>query len=98
MTYFYKVRGTIARKIGGNPPSDEYVAIDPQGVLRHIKNGEILEDTPIAYPTDITMDTKELYKDEMGKMLARDMLFPKYRKKKMSKPRKIKVVRKCKCK
>lgn len=101
MTYFYKVHGTIARKIGGDPPAEEYVAIDPQGVLRHIKGGEIVEETQIAYPVDITMDTKELFKDEMGKQLARDMLFPKYRKKKMSKKkpmRKVKVVKKCKCK
>jgi hypothetical protein len=100
MTYFYKVHGTIARKIGGDPPANEYVAIDPKGILRHIKNGEIIEETSISYPTDITVDTKDLYKDEIGKMLARDMLFPKYRKAKntKSKSRKIKVVKKCKCK
>lgn len=99
MTYFYKVRGTIARKIGGSPPADEYVAMDPQGALRYVKNGEVIEETQISYPTDITVDTKELYKDTVGKQLARDMLFPKYRKKKPSKPiRKIKVAKKCKCK
>jgi hypothetical protein len=97
MTYFYKVHGTIARKVGGNPPSEEYVAIDPQGVLRHVKNGEIVEETQISYPTDITMDTKDLYKDEMGKQLARDMLFPKYRKKKTSSKPKLKI-KTCRCK
>lgn len=101
MTYFYKVHGTIARKIGGNPPTDEYVAMDPQGTLRHVKDGELLEETQISYPIDTNMDTKELFKDTMGKQLARDMLFPTYRKKKMTKSkssRKVNVVKKCKCK
>jgi len=99
MTYFYKVRGTIARKIGGIPPANEYVAVDPQGIVRHIKNGDILNEISLEIPND-DLDSQEFYKSEMGKQVARDMLLPKYRKKKTtSKPtRKVKIVKKCKCK
>lgn len=102
MTYFYKVHGTIARKIGGEPPADDYVAMDSNGRLKHILHGEVIEENYVIYPTDATTsELKELYKNEMGKALARDMLFPKFRKKKSSKPkplRKVKVDKKCKCK
>jgi len=107
MTYFYKVAGTIARKVGGEPPASEYVAIDPKGIVRHIKNGEIIEEKPIGSFTKSTSDIpedyaelKELYDSEIGKRMARGMLIA-YRKKKTMKPkpvRKIKVVKKCTCK
>jgi|WetSurMetagenome_2_1015567.scaffolds.fasta_scaffold213295_2 hypothetical protein len=101
--YFYKIGGTIARKIGGEPPSNEYVAIDPKSMVRHIKNGEIIEEFQLAYPIDAATDKglMELYKETETKRLARDILFPKSRKKKIMKPkpaRKIKVVKKCICK
>lgn len=102
MTYFYKMQGTIARKIGGEPPAEEYVAIDPKGIVRHIKKGEILEEEPITYPKEYmeAPELKDFYMTEYGKQMAREMLFPKYRKKKTSsKPtRKIKVDKKCTCK
>jgi len=105
--YFYKVAGTIARKIGGNPPATEYVAIDSKGIVRHIKNGQIIEEQPLEFPEDESQyseselkELKELYKDTMGSKIARSMLIS-YRKKKSMKPktiRKVKVVKKCKCK
>lgn len=94
MTYFYKIKGTIARKIGGEPPANEYVAIDPQGVVRHVNNDEIIEEQPMKLPEG---ELKELYKDTMGKQIARTMLFPAYRKKKTI-SRKIKVGKRCICK
>jgi hypothetical protein len=96
MTYFYKIHSTIARKIGGEPPADEYVAIDPQGVVRHVKNNEIIEETPIEFPNNASQDQITLYKDAMGSQIAKNMLFPKYRKKKNT--RKIKVGKRCICK
>jgi len=103
MTYFYKVGGSIARKIGGTPPAKEYVAIDSENVIKHIKNGEVIEEREMAYPIETidNKDLKNLYEDLEIKKLARDMLFPKYRKKKTtkSKPtRKVKINKKCKCK
>ena len=105
--YFYKVGGTIARKIGGEPPADEYVAIDPKGIVRHIKNGQIIEEQPLEFPEDESQysaselkELKDLYKDAMGSKIARGMLIS-YRKKKTMKPkstRKVKVVKKCTCK
>jgi len=109
MTYFYKSNGTLARKIGGTPPADEYVAIDPQGILRHVKNNTILEEQPIIFPDKDNSnytppelkDIKEIYTDITGKKIAKTMLFPQYRQKKItkSKPiRKTKSSKKCKCK
>jgi hypothetical protein len=105
--YFYKVAGTIARKVGGEPPALEYVAIDPKGIVRHIKNGQIIEEQPLEFPEDESQysaselkEVRELYKDTMGSKIARGMLIA-YRKKKTMKPkslRKIKVAKKCKCK
>jgi hypothetical protein len=107
MTYFYKVAGTIARKVGGEPPASEYVAIDPKGIIRHIKNGQIIEERPLDFPENESQyssselkELKELYNDAMGSKIARGMLIS-YRKKKTMKPkpvRKIKVVKKCTCK
>lgn len=94
MTYFYKIKGTIARKIGGEPPADEYVAIDPQGIVRHVKDNEIVEEQPMELPKG---KLKDLYTDTMGKQIARGMLFPAYRKKK-TKSRKVKVGKRCICK
>ena len=95
MTYFYKMSGTIARKVGGNPPTNEYVAIDPKGVIRHVKNEQIIEEQYIDVPKDATKDQEELYKEMMSSQIAKEMLFPKYRKKKTMKPKSIK---RCKCK
>jgi hypothetical protein len=102
MTYFYKVGGTIARKIGGEPPANEYVAIDKEHTMRHIKNGEIIEEFNLAFPIETMGDPelKEFYANMEGKRLARGMLIA-HRKKKTMKPkpsRKIKVVKKCTCK
>lgn len=109
MTYFYKVAGTVARKIGGEPPATtDYVAIDPKGIVRHVKNGMIIEEVPLEFPEDESKysasdikELKELYTSTAGLDLAKSMLFPRYRKKKTMKPksiRKVKVVKKCKCK
>jgi hypothetical protein len=95
MTYFYKMSGTIARKVGGEPPANEYVAIDPKGIIRHVKNEEILEEQSIDIPKDATKDQAELYKDVVSSQIAKTMLFPNYRKKK---PARSKAVTKCKCK
>jgi hypothetical protein len=99
MTYFYKNGGTISRKIGGEPPANEYVAIDPQGVVRHIKDDNIVEEIPIDVSSISDKDI-DLYKEVISSQMAKDMLYPKYRKK-INKPksmRKIKVVKKCICK
>jgi len=100
--YFYKNGGTISHKLGGDPPAEEYIARDPQGIMRHIKNGNIIEELPI--PTNdysgMSHEERELYKDVVSSQMAKDMLYPKYRKK-INKPksmRKIKVVKKCICK
>ena len=93
MTYFYKIHSTIARKIGGEPPADEYVAIDPQGVVRHVKNNEVIEEQPMKLPEG---ELKDLYKDAMGSQIAKTMLFPAYRKKKIT--RKVKIGKRCICK
>lgn len=109
MTYFYKVAGTIARKVGGEPPAVlEYVAIDPKGMMRHIKNDIVVEEMPLEFPEDESnysaselRELKELYNSTAGITMAKQMLFSKYRKKKTTKPkpiRKVKVVKKCKCK
>jgi hypothetical protein len=97
--YFYKNGGTISRKIGGEPPAKEYVAIDPQGVVRHVKDDNIVEEIPI-HISDISEKDVELYKEVISSQIAKDMLYPKYRKK-LNKPksiRKLKVVKKCICK
>ena len=103
MTYFYKVGGTIARKIGGDPPGTEYVALDKQHTIRHVKNGEVVETMTIGFPLDAAgdKDLMDLYEDMESKNIARSMLIPTYRKKKTIKPkptRKVKVVKKCTCK
>jgi len=108
MTYFYKIQGTIARKVGGEPPTTEYVAIDPKGIVRHIKNDQIIEEQLLEFPENESnyspselKELKDLYKDTMGLKIARGMLIPSYRKKRTMKPksvRKIKVVKKCTCK
>ena len=98
--YFYKNGGTISHKLGGDPPAEEYVAIDPQGVVRHIKDDKIIEEIPIEVPDNISEDERLLFKNAVSSQLARGMLYPKYRKK-INKPksiRKIKVVKKCICK
>jgi hypothetical protein len=104
MTYFYKVGGTIAQKIGGEPPADEYVALDKQHTVRHIKNGHIIDEMLIEFPSEAegNKDLMDLYEDIESKKIAHSMLSRiRFRKKKSikSKPaRKIKVVKKCTCK
>jgi hypothetical protein len=100
--YFYKNGGTISRKIGGEPPAKEYVAIDPQGVVRHVKDDNIVEETPIPMDNfpNMSQDEIQLYKEAVSSQMAKDMLYPKYRKK-INKPksiRKLKVGKRCKCK
>ena len=97
--YFYKNGGTISHKLGGDPPANEYVAVDPQGVVRHVKDDNIIEETPIDV-SGISGKDVELYKDLISSQMARNLLYPKYRKKiNKSKPmRKLKVGKRCKCK
>jgi len=97
--YFYKNGGTISHKLGGDPPANEYVAVDPQGVVRHVKDDNIIEEIPIDV-SGISGKDVELYKDLISSQMARNLLYPKYRKKiNKSKPmRKLKVGKRCKCK
>jgi hypothetical protein len=111
MTYYWKINGMIAKKIGGDPPSTEYAAVDPKGIVRHIKNDEIIEERTIEFPEISQEDRKqfdpaslqeikEIYKNGAGYKIAKDMLLPKYRRKITMKPksiRKIKVDKKCIC-
>jgi len=89
MTYYFKIKGTLARKEGGEPPTvDEYVAVGKDNVVRYFKNGQIVDKTEIAFPIDADTSTEiSLFKDLMGKKLAKDMLYPQFRKKKTSKPK-----------
>jgi hypothetical protein len=104
MTYFYKVGGTIARKIGGEPPAGEYVALDKQHTVRHMKDGHIIDEMEIEFPSDAKgdKDLMDLYEDIESKKIAHSMLSRiRFRKKKTIKPksaRKVKVVKKCTCK
>jgi|WetSurMetagenome_2_1015567.scaffolds.fasta_scaffold40832_5 hypothetical protein len=70
MTYFYMNKGTVLRQDGGEPPSNNYVAVDPQGVMRYVKNGVVDQAQIIKPGSD---ETK----------MALNML--KYRKKKTKK-------------
>jgi hypothetical protein len=99
MTYYYKIKGTLARKEGGDPPStDEYTAVGKDDIVRHIKGGEIVEERGIEYPPDATPgELRDLYKSTLGFMITKNMLYPQYRKKSKSKPksiRKTKIVTK----
>jgi hypothetical protein len=109
MTYFYKNYGSISRKIGGEPPATEYVALDPQGTLRYVKDGKILEEFPIdmsdkhlsEYSPSEAKSLKAMYQDSMAMTMAKELLYPSYRKNKTTKPkgsRKVKIDKKCKCK
>jgi hypothetical protein len=107
MTYFYKIGGAIARKVGERPEVNEYVAFDKKHTLRHIKNGELINTVTLPFPSDMAKDEEfneelmDLYKDIESSKIARSMLIPTYRKKKSAKPkslRKVKVVKKCTCK
>jgi len=103
MTYFYLNKGVLSQKIGGDPPSNEYVAIDPTGIVRHVKNGEIVQAQKIEYPViskteligidPIEMGkVKDIYTKGAGFKIAKNMLG--YRKRKTTKSK----VKRCKCK
>lgn len=72
MTYYYLDKGTLFKKIGGDPPTTEYVAIDPLGTVRHIKNGMIDR-------------AQKLKPGDNEDIIAQTML--KYRKRKTIKPK-----------
>ena len=98
--YFYKNGGNhFTQTWCGDPPANEYVAVDPQGVVRHVKDDNIIEEIPIDV-SGISGEDVELYKDLISSQMARNLLYPKYRKKiNKSKPmRKLKVGKRCKCK
>lgn len=107
MTYFYKVGESIARKIGERPSVNEYVVFDNEYTVRHIKDKKLIETVTLPFPSDMARDEDfnsdlmDLYKDTESKKIAQSMLNPKYRKKKIVKPkptRKVKINKKCKCK
>jgi hypothetical protein len=72
MTYYYLDKGTLFKKVGGDPPAAEYVAIDPLGTVRHIKNGAIDR-------------AQKLKPGDNEDIIAQSML--KYRKRKTTKPK-----------
>jgi hypothetical protein len=92
--YFYKKGDEVLRKLGGDPPSEEYVALDPKGVIRHIKNDEILEERNMQFifPDDVDLketdlykqgamtvpEIRELYTTVMANKVAKKMLIPSY--------------------
>jgi len=105
MTYYYINKGILTQKIGGDPPSNEYVAIDPAGMVRHIKNGEIIQTQKIDYPVISKKDLiefndlkstfgnpRDTYTKGAGFKIAKNMLG--YRKKRTKKPK----IKRCKCK
>jgi hypothetical protein len=99
MTYYYKIKGTLARKEGGDPPNiDEYTVVGKDNIVRHVKDGQIIDERAIEFPEDATSgDLRDLYKSTVGYMITKNMLYPKYRRKSKSKPksiRKTKIVTK----
>jgi hypothetical protein len=107
MTYYFKINGSLARKEGGDPPKiDEYVAVGQDNIVRHIKDGQIIEEREIKYPNTFPkdaspgdIDLRKIYKDAVGFKITKEMLYPQYRKKNLSpsKPKSKRKIKKCKC-
>lgn len=89
MTYYYKDHGMMIKVEGEDPPDvDEYTAIDKQGVVRHIQNGEVVEERKIVFPSIAPRDdyeTRRFYNLAHGFLISKEMLRTKYRKKSKSK-------------
>ena len=84
MTYFYKSGTQILKQEGGDPPASEFVALAPDGILRHYKDNRVIEQDKI-----VASD-----KEYAAANLARNMLIPIFRAKKKQKSK----VKRCKCK
>ena len=108
MTYFYKKGMYIARKEGGEPPSDTYIAINPQNEIVYIKNGQIIEDWNDIFPDDFwdkgefkqyseseRRNLLRLYAEDKAMSIAKSVLLnPKvWRKKKTMKPKSTRKVK-----
>jgi hypothetical protein len=85
MTYFYKSGTQILKQEGGEPPADEFVALAPDGILRHYKDNRVVEQDKIV-ASNI---------EHAAANLAHNMLIPTFRAKKQKQKSKVK---RCKCK
>jgi hypothetical protein len=85
MTYFYISGTQILKQEGGEPPAGEFVALAPDGILRHYKNGHVIEQDKIV-ASNI---------EHAAANLAHNMLIPTFRTKK---PKRKSKVKRCKCK
>jgi hypothetical protein len=99
MTYYYKIHASVAKKVRGDPPANpEYIEVTSSGKVLHFNNKDLVEESQIKYPDYLTPEDIETYLATMGKQVAREILFPKSRKKKSIKLKlNRKPVKKCKC-
>lgn len=71
MTYFYKKGMYIARKDGGDPPSDTYIVINPQNEIEFVKNGQVIEGWYESRGPEWTKEEAKQYSDIERKNLNR---------------------------
>lgn len=67
MTYYYRNGDMITKQVGGIPPTNEYVAVSPEGIVRHIINDKVVEQDKVKI-SGIEVTSANL---------ARNMLIPK---------------------
>jgi hypothetical protein len=105
--YYFLTQGRLTKttdpKIIENYAHGEYVALDPKNVVRHIKDGQIIEAKQLNIPTvdspvDLKKygDAKELVRETQSQKVAEKMFGLAMRKRKSGKKLK-RNMKKCKC-
>lgn len=84
MTYYY-ISGSTVIKSEDEPNVNDFVSLTPDGILRHYKNGNVVQKHKI----------ESVNIDATAQNLARNMLLPSFRRRKSVKKSKVK---RCKCK
>jgi len=92
MTYYYiNEKGLIDKKVGGDPPSNIFVAVSPDGIMRKFENGSVKSVIPSSNIN--TYPLKDTIEERNAAMLLGITQSGRNKKKSKSKSK-----RKCRCK
>jgi hypothetical protein len=89
--YFINDKGLMQKQVGGDPPSNVYVGVSPDGIMRKVEDGRVISAVPVP-----DNPLKDIIEQKNAIMLLTGSAVGRKRSRK-SKP-KSKRKRKCGCK
>jgi len=90
--YFINDKGLIQKQVGGDPPTNVYIGVSPDGIMRRVEDGRVTAAIPVP-----DNPLKDIIEQKNAATLLGVMLTNRVRGRR-SKPKTKRKTKKCRCK